>query len=74
MLVVFLENENLFGGIPVILEGDFIQIVPDIYKRTWATIVQANIQYSFIWPQFQKHFLHQNMQIYRNLANKYFGK
>ena len=44
----FLDNEDLFGGIPVVLGGDFAQILPVVHKGTRATIVQANIQRSFM--------------------------
>lgn len=68
------DNENLFGGIPVVLGGDFAQILPVVRKGTRATIVQANIQHSFIWPQLQKLFLHQNMQIRFGAANESFAE
>lgn len=74
MLTDFLDNENLFGGIPVVLGGDFAQILPVVHKETWATIVQANIQRSFIWPKFQKLFLYQNMQIHCGVANESFAE
>lgn len=60
-LTDLLDNENLFGGIPMVLGGDFAQILPVVRKGTRATIVEANIQRSFIWPRFQKLFLCQNM-------------
>lgn len=73
-LTDFLDNENLFGGIPVVLRGDFAQILPVVCKGTRATIVQANIQYSFMWPQFQKLFLRQNMRIRHGAANESFAE
>lgn len=71
-LTDLLDNENLFGGIPVVLGGDFAQILPVVRKRTRATIVHANIQCSFMWPRFQKLFLSQNMRIRRGAANESF--
>ena len=48
-LTEFLNNENFFGGISIVLKGDFAQILLVHYKGAQATIVQTNIQCSFIW-------------------------
>ncbi len=42
-LTDYLDNKNLFDGIPVMLRGVFAQILSVIRKKTQATIVQANI-------------------------------
>lgn len=73
-LTDLLDNEIFFGGIPVVLGGDFAQILPVVCKGTRATIVQANIQRSFTWPKFQKLFLQQNMQIRHGAANESFAE
>ena len=73
-LTDLLDNKNLFGGIPVVLGGDFAQILPVVRKGTRATIVQANIQRSFMWPKFQKLFLQQNMRIRHGAANESFAE
>lgn len=44
------NNSCLFGGLPIIIEGDFAQILPIICRGTRATIVRVCIQYSYIWP------------------------
>lgn len=73
-LTDLLNNQNIFGGILTVLGGDFAQILPVFRKGTRVTIVEANIQRSFIWPRFQKLFLCQNMGIHRGAANESFAK
>ena len=61
-----LDEEGIFGGIPIVMGGDFAQILPVIPRGSRHAIVNANIQCSFLWPQFRKLFLQQNMRI-RNM-------
>ncbi len=69
----FLDNENVVDGIPMMLGGNFAQILPVVCKETKATIVQANKQRSFMWPQFQNLLLRQNMRICHGAANVSFA-
>ena len=53
----------LFGGVPVILGGDFAQILPVIPHGTRADIVMACLQKSFIWPRLRRLYLRTNMRV-----------
>ena len=63
MLQDIRNNECFFGGLPVIIEGDFAQILPVVRRSTIATIVGACIQCSYIWPRLSLLFLRQNMRL-----------
>lgn len=56
-------DERLFGGLPVVMSGDFAQILPVLQRRTRASTVAASIQKSNIWPQLCILFLTQNMHL-----------
>ena len=42
------SNSTLFGGLPVILGGDFAQIPPVIKNGNRSSIVEASIKQSYI--------------------------
>ena len=65
---------ELFGGIPVVLGGDFAQILPVVKGANQARTVNENLQKSFIWPKFQLLFLHQNMRVQAGEANQRFSE
>lgn len=52
-----------FGGIPVILGGDFQQCLPVVPRGSRADIVSASLQHSEIWPILNVFTLHQNMRL-----------
>ena len=52
-----LGNDDLIEGIPIVLGGDFAQILPVVPRGNREAIVSANIQKTFLWPRFQKQFL-----------------
>ena len=52
---------HLFGGIPVLLGGDFAQTLPIIPRGNRAAQVNASIRQSFLWPQFSVLKLRRNM-------------
>ena len=56
-------SDALFGGIPVILGGDFAQILPVVRRGDRPQIVQACLQYSPIWPQLEVRKLTENMRV-----------
>ena len=68
-----LGNDDLFEGIPMVLGGDFAQILPVVPRGNREGIVAANIQKTFLWPRFQKLFLRQNMRIRNEVANEAFA-
>lgn len=41
-------DDLLFGGVPVVLGGDFAQILPVVPGGSRATIVTASLQRTFI--------------------------
>ena len=49
-----LGNDDLFGGIPIVLGGDFAQILPVGPRGNRQAIVAAYIKNSFLWPRFKK--------------------
>jgi len=53
----------LFRGVPVILSGDFAQILPVIPQGLQLQIVNACLQQSFLWPQLKQLHLQINMCI-----------
>jgi len=56
-------DDVLFGGVPVILGGDFAQILPVIKGKDRPHIVRACLQSSFIWPRLKQLFLRTNMRV-----------
>jgi hypothetical protein len=51
----------LFGGIPVVLGGNWAQILPVISRGSRGNIVNACLQQMYVWPFLQKVFLRQSM-------------
>ena len=70
MLQDIRSNDCLFGGLPVIMGGDFAQILPVVRR---ATIVGACIQRSYIWPRLSLLFLRQNMGLFHDENSREFG-
>ena len=60
------QEDSLFGGIPVILGGDFAQIPPVIRNGDRPEIVNASIRQSFIWNYIQTIHLRINMRVRGN--------
>jgi hypothetical protein len=56
-------DDILFGGVPVILGGDFTQILPVIKRGTRPDIVRACLQRSFIWPRLKQLRLRTNIRV-----------
>ena len=67
-------DDHVFGGIPVILSGDFAQILPVIRKGNRAAIVSACLQRSFLWPQLRQLRLQQNMRLQANPVNREYAE
>ena len=57
------SNSTLFGGLPVILGGDFAQIPPVIKNGNRSSIIEASIKQSYIWSKVQVLHLKQNMRV-----------
>ena len=41
----------LFGGVPVLLGGDFAQILPVVTNGDRTRTVEASLQKCFLWPR-----------------------
>ncbi|KAL8143854.1 hypothetical protein V2J09_016886 [Rumex salicifolius] len=57
------NREKLFGGIPILLGGDFRQILPVITEGTRQEIVQASISNSPLWEHCEVHTLSRIMRV-----------
>jgi hypothetical protein len=57
------KQDVLFGGIPVVLGGDFAQIAPVVKNGNRAAIVDASIKKSSIWTKVITINLRTNMRI-----------
>ena len=67
-------NNDLFGGVPVVLGGDFAQILPVVRRGSREQVVNACIQYWSKWDLIQPLFLTQNMRVIEGVANQRFAK
>lgn len=56
-------HDVLFGGVPVILGGDFAQILPVVPNGSRADIVSACLQKSFVWDRLKRISLRINMRV-----------
>ena len=52
-----------FGGMTVVLGGDFLQTLPVVQKGSREDIVDATIQRSRLWDSIQILRLHENMRL-----------
>jgi hypothetical protein len=57
------SNPWPFGGITVVLGGDFLQTLPVVPRGSREDIVDATIQHSVLWENFEVLRLHQNMRL-----------
>ena len=55
-----------FGGIPIILGGNFQQILPVVSKGDCTAIVSASPQFTCIWLHLELLTLHENMHLADN--------
>ena len=57
------SEDVLFGGVPVLLGGDFSQILPVIPQGSRGDIIAASLQRASVWPRLRKLRLHTNMRV-----------
>lgn len=57
------DNDHLFGGLPVLMGGEFAQTLPIVVPSSRTRTVAACLQRSSIWPQLTVLQLHQNMRL-----------
>ncbi|KAJ1295317.1 hypothetical protein BS78_01G215000 [Paspalum vaginatum] len=55
--------EKPFGGMTVVLGGDFRQILPVVSKGSRERIINASIKQSYLWQHFEVFKLTQNMRL-----------
>nr|KAJ0207883.1 hypothetical protein LSAT_V11C500231580 [Lactuca sativa] len=59
-------KENPFGGISVLLGGDFRQTLPVVLKSTRSETIALTLPKSYLWPLFQVRMLTGNMRLLSN--------
>jgi hypothetical protein len=57
------SNPQPFGGITIVLGGDFLQTLPVVPRGSRGDIVDATIQCSALWERAEVLRLHQNMRL-----------
>jgi hypothetical protein len=67
-------SECPFGGITVVLGGDFQQTLPVMVKALWEDTVLATVQWSHIWHDITVLHLTQNMRLSNNPQQKQFAQ
>ena len=67
------KNDQLFGGIPVIMGGDFAQTTPVVPKGSRAAQVNASLRSSWIWPKLSILKLNRNMRLCPGSNNQVFA-
>ena len=65
-------SDTIFGGITVLLGGDFAQILPVVRHGNRQSTVNACIQHSSIWPKLQQLRLTDNMRVSPDPENVHF--
>ena len=68
-----LQNDSLFGGIPIVLGGDFAQTLPIVPQGSRGDQVDASIRQSIFWPQIQILRLSRNMRVLPGPENERFA-
>ncbi|KAH8144382.1 uncharacterized protein LAJ45_11628 [Morchella importuna] len=66
-------DDSLFGNIPIVLGGDFAQILPVVRRGNRAQIVQACLQRSYLWQHFKILRLKINMRVREGVVNEEFA-
>ncbi|KAL7584151.1 uncharacterized protein LOC111912705 [Lactuca sativa] len=56
-------DEKPFGGISVLLGGDFLLTLPFLPKSTRSEIIALSLPSSYLWTYFIIYFLHTNMRL-----------
>jgi hypothetical protein len=63
------KNQSAFGGKVLVLGGDFRQILSVIPLCTPSQIIEASLNSSELWPQFEKFTLNKYMRVLRLLLH-----
>ena len=57
-------NDDVFGGIPTLLCGDFRQVLPVIKNGTRSNIIDAILKHSYLWDNITSAKLQTNMRVH----------
>ncbi|KAJ5865150.1 uncharacterized protein N7529_007066 [Penicillium soppii] len=68
------DNHCLFGGLPVLMGGDFAQTLPIVVPYSRTRTVAACLQRSSIWPRLTVLQLHHNMRLSPTGVNADYGQ
>jgi hypothetical protein len=68
------DDDRLFGGLPVLMGGDFAQTLPIVVPSSRTRTVAACLQRSSIWLQLTVLHLHRNMRLPQTGVNKDYGQ
>ena len=70
------NNDQLMGGVTVVLSGDFRQTLPVIPRSTPADEIRASLKSSYLWNKIQRISLTTNMRVhlYRDEAAGIFSE
>jgi hypothetical protein len=60
------QTDKPFGGKPILLGGDFRQILPIIPGGTKEQIIKASLNSSYLWSSFKVFNLTENMRLSKN--------
>ena len=71
--ICYSEGNSYFGNIPVLLGGDFAQILLVVKRGNRAQVVAAYIQRSVIWNNLQILNLQINMRVRSDVENTCFA-
>ena len=65
-LQMICRSTLVFGGKPMLLAGDFRQVLPVVKRGSRAQTVNAVVKRSHLWQHFQCFSLHENIRVLRN--------
>ena len=64
-----IDKDTIFGGKPILMSGDFRQILPIVIRGHRADTVNATIKRSYIWPSVEVMKLKTNMRVQRAVSD-----
>ena len=68
------DNDNTFGGITLLMGGDFQQTLPVLPKASREQVLDATVTRSYLWNDIELIHLHQNMRLRDDPDAEEFGK
>ena len=57
------DSDKPFGGVMLLMGGDFQQTLLVIPKGTWVQVLDATVMWSYLWNNIEVIHLHENMQL-----------